>query len=669
MSEEAANPEDTEVEGQLYTPLAGEKQLTFRAVATGCLMAIIVSMFNIYLGLNIGWTVGGSLLAAILGFAFFAVVSPSDKLSVLETNIAQTAGSGGGSMASAGGFVAPIPAMFALGYDIPLWGLFLWSMSVAYLGVFFAVPLRAQYVDIEKLRFPTGTATANTILSLFAKAEEAVMKARVLLWVAVAAGIYTLGTHFVPEMQAPPLHDWLPIGALGVAAAWSFSLYLGPMLFGAGFLIGNRVSISLLLGAVVSWGIIGPLVKDTGWAPGSIMSYTEGARGWILWPGVAIMVGDALTSLALSWKTILRTFTGGISKDTSDDAIPTAWWTSGLALGAILVSISAYVLFDIPVWMTLIALVLSSILAAIAVRSTGETDINPVGGMGKVTQIAFGAVSPGSVSTNLMAAGIAGAGASQAGDMMQDLKTGKLLGASPRAQFKAQLLGIPFGVVGAVLAFWVFSNQFKPFTVDQCEVVKPAFVSKLAEERTTLLEEAVSLDAAGKAKAATAKRDLAANKSLDKLGLDDFTAKECEKPKPEHETFYKIKQKKALPAPAVKAWKAVAQVVSKGLDQLPKKAHWGALFGLLFGILIPVLRKVFPKASPYLPSGLAFGIAFIVPAFYSITMFLGAMVLSMWRKANPTQAEMLVFPVACGLIAGEGLMGIVNGILAILGIG
>ncbi len=666
MSEEAAAEENQEE--QLYTPQPDEPQLTFRAVATGCLMAIIVAMFNIYLGLNIGWTVGGSLLAAILGFAFFAVVSPGNKLTVLETNIAQTAGSGGGSMASAGGFVAPIPAMFALGYEIPLWGLFLWSMSVAYLGVFFAVPLRAQYVDIEKLRFPTGTATANTILSLFAKAEEAVMKARVLLWVAVAAGVYTLGTHFVPELQAPPLHDWIPIGALGVAAAWSFSLYLGPMLFGAGFLIGNRVSISLLLGAVVSWAIIGPLVRDIGWAPGNIMSYTEGARGWILWPGVAIMVGDALTSLALSWKSIVRTFTGGIAKDTSDDAIPTAWWTCGLALGAIFTSIAAYVLFDIPVWMTLIALVLSSILAAIAVRSTGETDINPVGAMGKVTQIAFAPVSPGSVSTNLMAAGIAGAGASQAGDMMQDLKTGKLLGASPKQQFKAQLLGIPFGVVGAVLAFWVFSNQFKPFTVDHCEVVKPAFVSKLAAERKSLEEEAVNLDAAGKVNEATAKRVLAANKSLDKLGFDDFTVKECEKPKPEHKKFYKIKQK-PLPAPAVKAWKAVAQVVAKGLDHLPKQAHWGALFGLLFGILIPVLRKLFPKLKAYLPNGLAFGIAFIVPAFYSITMFLGAMVLSAWRKAKPTQAETLVFPVACGLIAGEGLMGIVNGILAILGIG
>ena len=88
--------------------------------------------------------------------------------------------------------------------------------------------------------------------------------------------------------------------------------------------------------------------------------------------------------------------------------------------------------FDIPVWMTIIAIILSAVLSIVAVRSVGETDINPVGGMGKVTQLAYGGLAPGQMSTNLMAAAITGAGASQAGDMMQDLKTGHLLGASPR---------------------------------------------------------------------------------------------------------------------------------------------------------------------------------------------------------------------------------------------
>ena len=136
---------------------------------------------NMYLGLKIGWTVGGSLMAAILGYAFFSAINSSKKFTVLEANITQTAGSGAGTMASAAGFVSCIPAMKMLGYEIPVWGLFAWSLSVAYLGVMFSVPLRRQYVIIDRLRFPTGTATANTIMAMFATAEESVKKLRFLL--------------------------------------------------------------------------------------------------------------------------------------------------------------------------------------------------------------------------------------------------------------------------------------------------------------------------------------------------------------------------------------------------------------------------------------------------------------------------------------------------------
>jgi len=583
--------QDDDAPERLYTPAPGERQLTVRAVVFGCLLGGLVSAMNISFGLKIGWTVGGSLMAAILGYAAFNIFARV-KPTVLETNIAQTTGSAAGTMASAGGLVAPIPAMLMLGYEIPLWGMFVWVASVAFLGVFFAVPLRRQYVDVEKLRFPTGTATANTIVSMFAEGAEAMAKAKVLVWVSVAAGVYALATYFVSYLETPPLE--MLGGVVAVAAAWQFKIYLGPMLFGAGFLIGTRVALSLLLGSIVGWAILGPLSMKMGWAPGDIMSLggkgPVGPRGWILWPGVAIMVADALTSLGLSWRTIANTFKfkkGGEGANVDPEAIPNSWWIGGLAIGTVLVSTTALVVFDIPIYMSLIAVALSSVLAAIAVRSTGETDINPVGGMGKVTQLVFGAVSPGSMSTNLMAASISGAGASQAGDMMQDLKTGKLLGASPRQQLKAQLLGIPAGCVFAVLIFHLFDSVYE-------------------------------------------------------FGGKDY------------------------PAPAAFAWKAVAELMAKGFDALPPMAGWGMLFGALFGAGIPILRKLFPKAAPYLPSGLAFGIAFIVQAYYSVTMFLGLLAYLAWKKINPKAATVFVFAAASGLIAGEGLMNIVKGILTML---
>ena len=94
----------------------------------------------------------------------------------------------------------------------------------------------------------------------------------------------------------------------------------------------------------------------------------------------------------------------------------------GLAVGSVATIIVSWTLFGISPFLSILAIGLSTVLANVAVRSTGETDINPVGGMGKVTQGVFGALTD-SMSTNLMSAGITGAGASQAADMMQDLKT------------------------------------------------------------------------------------------------------------------------------------------------------------------------------------------------------------------------------------------------------
>lgn len=592
---DSTQPANTERE-QLYTPAADEAQLTVRAVLAGCLIGALAGVMNIYMGLKIGWTVGGSLMTAILSFAFFTVLNSRRKLSVLETNISQTTGSAAGSMASAGGMVAPIPAMFMLGYEIPTYALFLWGLAVAYLGVFFAVPLRRQYVVLEKLRFPTGTATAHTILSMFATAGEAVAKARVLLWTGVSAGLFILAAYFVPQIGHPPIE--ILGGVFAIAAAWTFSLYLGPTLLGAGILIGPRVGSSLLIGAIAGWGILGPLATALGWVTGAPMDVGTGGRGWILWPGAAIMVGDALMALALSYKTILRTFWSAPAIDSNSDddpmgrteGIPNAWWLCGLAVGSVLTCTVARAVFDIPVWMSIVAIAMSSVLAAIAVRSTGETDINPTGGMGKVTQMVFGGVAPGNTSTNLMAAAITAAGASQASDMMQDLKTGYLLGASPRKQFLAQLCGVAAGIVAVVPIFLLFRSA------------------------------------------------------------------------------YDIGSGPEMPAPAAMAWRAVAQVMAQGFDMLPLHAEWAMLAGLLFGAGIPLVRKLIPRLAPFSPSGMAIGIAFIVHAYYSICMFLGAMALVLWRRKNAGSAERFAFAVACGLIAGEGLMGVVTAILTLLGV-
>ncbi len=579
---------------KLYTPAPGETQLTVRAVLAGCLIGGVVSAMNIYFGLRTGWSIGGSLIAAILGYSLFAAIRPGTPYSRLEANITQTAGSAAGSMTSAAGLLAAIPALGMLGFELAWWQLILWALSVAYLGVFFAVPLRRQMVLVEKLRFPTGTATAETIMAMFSEGGDAEEKSRALLKWALVAGVFTLAAYFIPQLGHPPLE----VGVLAVASAWGFSVLISPLMGGAGILIGPRVAASLCAGAVFSWGLLGPYVQSQGWAPAGIMPYDGGVRGWILWPGVAIMVADAMTQLALSWRTILNTFTrpgGGVDTEAEEDspaaeAIPNTWWIGGLAFSTAATTAAAAYVFDIPWYLTLLAVAMSSVLSMIAVRSTGETDINPIGGMGKVTQLIYGAIAPGAMTTNLMAAGITGAGASQAGDMMQDLKTGYLLGASPRGQFKAQLIGIAAGVFFCVPIYTLFDTAYE-------------------------------------------------------IGGEE------------------------IPAPAAHAWKAMAELLSKGMDALPPHALAAVIAGCVFGSVMAIASKHAPVSiRRYLPSGLAFGIAFIVPAYYSVAMFIGAMIFLGWKKRNPTAAEKLGFSIASGLIAGEGLMGIVVAILTLLGI-
>jgi uncharacterized oligopeptide transporter (OPT) family protein len=187
-----------------------------------------------------------------------------------------------------------------------------------------------------------------------------------------------------------------------------------------------------------------------------------------------------------------------------------------------------------------------------------------------------------------LAAGITGAGASQAGDMMQDLKTGHLLGASPKGQFKAQLVGILAGIIFCVPVYKLFDAAYE-------------------------------------------------------IGGEE------------------------LPAPAAHAWRAMAELLSKGTEALPQHAEWAVIGGLIFGALIPILNKL-PALKDKIPSGLAFGIAFIVPAYYSLAMFLGCMMFIAWKRKNPAGAKRLGFSIASGLIAGEGLMGIVVAILTLLGV-
>src|SRR5262245_5254997 len=146
---------------------------------------------------------------------------------------------------------------------------------------------------------------------------------------------------------------------------------------------------------------------------------------------------------------------------------PMSWFAMGQVVSLVALAWLGHASFGIAVWESAVAVVLSFWLALVACRVTGETDTTPVGAMGKITQLTFGALSPGNVNVNLMSANITAGAATSAADLLTDLKSGYLLGAHPRQQFLAQFSGIFVGTVVTVLTFAILVPNAQVLGTDQ----------------------------------------------------------------------------------------------------------------------------------------------------------------------------------------------------------
>jgi uncharacterized oligopeptide transporter (OPT) family protein len=336
------------------------------------------------------------------------------------------------------------------------------------------------------------------------------------------SGVYTLCTYFIPVLRN------LPIFGTVAAETWLWTLNPSFAYVGQGIIMGPATTIHMLLGAVIGWGILSPLAKYQGWAPGPINDWETGSKGWIVWTSLAIMLADAVISLgyiafrplvehgprlAITLKQrydrsglrglFLRQPTGyipvsgddtvtsrpstsgtdapgggsshgrghensldshGLKEWDHDDAPPEQLVGSktvsiGLVVSVVFCIASIHITFGelVPLYGTIIAVFMAMLLSIMGVRALGETDLNPVSGISKIAQLFFALIIPqtnkASVLINLIAGAVSEAGALQAGDLMQDLKTGHLLGAAPKAQFWGQIIG---ATVGAVVSAWIY---------------------------------------------------------------------------------------------------------------------------------------------------------------------------------------------------------------------
>jgi putative OPT family oligopeptide transporter len=448
-------------------------QLTTRAVVTGMLLGGVMSLSNLYVGLKVGWSVGVTITSCILAYAFFSGLQRivpalrAKEFSILENNMMSSVASAAGCM-STSVFVSSIPALYLTMRQTVPWPLLgAWAASVSLLGVAMAIPMKRQQIDIEALPFPSGIATAETLTALHARGENAEKKA----WTLSAAGLFGALVSWFRDAHAKwmpfnlPSTPFTPAWTIGGHPLARLSLGIDPsvILLGAGAIIGIRTGASLLVSAIVCYGIVGPYVADQGYVP--LEAYRQ---KWALWPGVGLLVSAGLTSFLWRWRTIVRAFSGigqllrGGEGSTlhplADLDAPPRWFAIGFAASGIACIALGAVFFRISIWMGILAVIATFFLALVASRATGETDVTPVAAMGKVTQLVYGVIAPGNMTTNLMTASITAGAAIHTADLLVDLKSGHLLGANPRKQVLAQIFGVVAGTIFAVPAYLLLVN-------------------------------------------------------------------------------------------------------------------------------------------------------------------------------------------------------------------
>ena len=586
-----------------------KKQLSVRAVIAGMFLGGFMSLSNLYVGLKTGWGIGVSITAGILAYAMFSLFNRLKLIrtpfGMLENNAMQSVASAAGYM-TGGGTIAAIPALMMItGETMGIMQMFFWISSIAFLGVIMAIPMKQQLINIEKLRFPSGVAAAETLMALHAVGEEGEKagseKARFLGW----SGLFGALVAFFRDAKAP----WIPFNlpekisilpSITLAGRpltdFTISFEGSVIMLGAGAIMGFRAAWSMLLGALLNYVLVAPWLFEQG-IIGPKLGY-KNIVAWSVWFGSSLLLTSGLLSFALQWKTIVRAVSSvgaAFNKNKSHlteemiNEVPMSWFFWGIVCFAPIVIFLEWYYFEIKIWMGILSVFLSFFIALVACRVTGETDTTPSGALGKITQITYGVLDPGNVTTNLMTANATGGVALHAADLLTDLKSGYILKADPRQQFWAQFFGVLAGSFFVVPAFHL----------------------------------------------------LIPNANV--LGSDQW------------------------PAPAAQSWKGVAELLAKALDTLHPSARIAILVGAVLGIILVLIEYYFPRLKKWIPSAAGLGLGFTTPAYNSISMFVGALIALFLEKQKPQFAERTIIPVSSGFIAGESLMGIIIAILIVAG--
>ncbi len=488
-------------EGEEYVPLTyGETpaEFTIKAVITGAILGMVFGAANTYLGLKAGLTISTSIPVAVLTVVAFRLLTAFGfRHSILESNMSQTVGSASSSVAS--GVLFTIPALFIWGMS-PAWAqITLLTMAGGLLGVLSMIPLRRYLIKREhgKLPYPEGLACAEVLVA----AEGGGSQARGVFWglgVGMLFKLITDGFKFV----VGSFQLTLPLKA-------QLSISVSPPLIGVGYILGIRIATIMVAGAALSWLIIIPLINIWGAGmteplyPETEMLIRDMAPGeiwhrYVRYIGAGAVATGGIITLIKSIPTMVESFrlsvrhistgaTTAMERFDLDLSFRTImlWLIGILAVLTFVPGILGYI-DSIPV--RFVASILIAVFAfffvTVSSRIVGLVGVtsNPTSGMTIATLLGTSAIflllgwtDLAGKATALMVGTAVCIAASIAGDTSQDLKTGFLLGATPRFQQIGELVGVitSAGVVAIVV---ILLNQGVPGGLGGPELPAPQAV-------------------------------------------------------------------------------------------------------------------------------------------------------------------------------------------------
>ncbi|HEY6231861.1 MAG TPA: OPT family oligopeptide transporter [Pyrinomonadaceae bacterium] len=442
-------------------------ELSARAVILGLVVALIIGSAYPYCVLKLGFGPNLSVVSAFLGFMTLVplvfvlrrILPNVLDTNARENNVVQTMGTSAGQTAFMCVLLAAFDMLNTKGVLNPPIHLgtaqiFFWLCSASLLGILLAVPMRRHYIDEENLTYADGLAAGETIVVLHEGRAKGTSAQPLLALIAggLASGVLMIATSFLKLFP----DTWLLPGMAPMNIGFNWSL----LSFGSGLLVGFRICMAMAIGTAISWFILPSFLVSHGMIAEATYPLT---LRWVMWPATGLMVAGGLTSLALKWNLIVKTFRGLRTSSAGEQGqreFPMSWVVVGSVIMSVIICLVQYFSMGIPVWLSFIAILLSLPLMLVGLRVLGETNWGPISAMSNMMQAIFAFISPGNVPVNMSSSGLTGTIAVTSEALMQDFKAGQLIRSNPRNLTIAQLLAAPVGSLATALVYPILRDQF-----------------------------------------------------------------------------------------------------------------------------------------------------------------------------------------------------------------